>query len=83
MSYDLVGPFSEYRVTVEGKRVPLLSAHPIDGGKLNLVFDGRFCVLLDVSTAESVVPFVADVIRGCLTFEHKWPVMLEIGEVND
>lgn len=80
--FELVGPFQEWRVVVEGRRVPLLTAEEVEGGRLNLIFDDRIGVLLDIATAESVIPFIADVIKGCLNFKHGWPIMLEIGEVH-
>jgi hypothetical protein len=82
VGYSLVGPFREWRVTVDSKRVPLLSAEEIDGGRINLVFDGKWCVLLDAGEAEAVVPFVAEIIRTCLDYKHAWPEMMEIGSVE-
>ncbi len=59
---EYVGPFQEWEVVVDGRRVPYLSAIPLKGGQVRLVLDDRIGLDLDVKTAECVVPWIADVI---------------------
>jgi len=59
---EYIGPFDDWRVTVDGRRVPFLAAHPVDGGKVDLTLDDRYALLLDVQTAERVIPLLADAI---------------------
>lgn len=65
---EYVGPFNEWRVVVDGWQVPFLSCIPLDGGKVDLDLDGRYGLILDVATAERVVPFLADAIAIALGF---------------
>lgn len=39
--YEIVGPFESHRVIVSGGRVPLMDAHPVNGGNVALILDGR------------------------------------------
>jgi hypothetical protein len=39
----IVGPFEEYRVEVQGRMIPRLTAWKTDEG-VNLIVDGRYCV---------------------------------------
>jgi hypothetical protein len=53
---------------VDGWRVPFLAAKPLDGGRVDLTLDDRYALVLDVATAEEVVPFVADAIAIAIGF---------------
>jgi hypothetical protein len=59
---EYVGPFEDWQVVVDGWRVSHLSAVPLTNGRVRLILDQRLAVVLDVATAEDVVPFVADAI---------------------
>lgn len=59
---EYVGPFQEWQVVVDGRGVPHITAVPLVGGKVRLVLDSRMGLVLDVTTAEAVVPFLADAI---------------------
>jgi hypothetical protein len=65
---EYVGPFDDWRVVVDGRRVPFLSARPVDGGKVDLTLDDRYGLLVDVETAEKVIPFLADAIAVAMGF---------------
>lgn len=39
---EIVGPFDEYRVTVDGYRVPYLNARELPDGRVAPTVDGRF-----------------------------------------
>lgn len=54
----LVGPFEEYRVVIEGRKIPRLTGRRTDEG-VNLIVDGRFCVLVPDDIAQSVAWLVA------------------------
>lgn len=59
-AYTLLGPFVDtYDVLVGERRVPFLTGEPANGGRVFLHLDKRFCLDLDVQTAERVVPFIA------------------------
>jgi hypothetical protein len=47
--YQIVGPFQSHRVIVDGRRVPLLEALPVNGDKISLLLVGRYG--LDISAA--------------------------------
>lgn len=59
---NVVGPFQQWRVTVDGWEVPLLTASPETGGMIHLSLDHRFGLDLSVQDAESIVPFIAHAI---------------------
>jgi hypothetical protein len=46
-------------VVVDGWCLPLLEAHPLEGGRVFLVFDSRFGLELPVAEAERFLPFLA------------------------
>ena len=59
---DFVGPFERWDVVVDGRKVPFLECRPRKGGEIDLGLDHRYGLILDVATAERVVPFLADAI---------------------
>jgi hypothetical protein len=59
---DYPGPFAIHAVTVDGRRVPFLEATPLNGGRVDLTLDNRYGLVLDLATAERVIPFLADAI---------------------
>ncbi len=65
---NFVGPFESWRVVVNGRQVPFLSADVHNGGKVELTLDDRIALTLDVVTAEEVVPFIADAIAIALGY---------------
>jgi hypothetical protein len=76
---EYVGPFKEWEVVVDGRRVPHVTAVPLSGGKVRLVLDNRFGLVLDVAMANKVVPFLADAIAVAMGYtchprpRHKRP----------
>lgn len=63
MTTTCVGPFlEEYRLEVDGFRVPYLTAHPTNPQqtKWDVVLDERFGLDLDVEQLQDVVPFIAN-----------------------
>lgn len=67
---EIVGPFKEYRLVVNGWRVPLMSAQELDGGRVTLTFDNRQAIEVDAGDFEGIASFMADVIAGCLGYMH-------------
>lgn len=59
---QFVGPIETYAVVLHGRKVPMLSAHPLSGGRVLLCLDDRFSVEVSVQDAERIVPFVAHTI---------------------
>jgi hypothetical protein len=59
---EYIGPFESWRVVVDGRQVPFLAAHPLDGGRVDPTLDDRFGLILDVATAERVLPFLVNAI---------------------
>jgi hypothetical protein len=68
LSVRFPGPFEHHDVVVEGWRVPLLQAHPLDEGRIALVLDERLGLELSAAEAERIVPFVADAIAVALGY---------------
>ena len=60
--YEIIGPFTGYKVTVHGRQVPFLEAMPVNGGKIGLVLDQRYGVDIAVADADRIIPFIADCI---------------------
>jgi hypothetical protein len=56
---EFIGPFESHAVVLNGHRVPLLSATPLSGGRVDLTLDDRFAIELTVQEAQTVVPFIA------------------------
>jgi len=71
-------------VIVRGRRVPMLEAHPKDGGKMLLVFDRRIGLRLDAGTYEQTIAFVADVMENVMHPEcgRTFNTVHEIGAVD-
>jgi hypothetical protein len=57
----LVGPFTVYKVVVDGREIPGLTGFP-DNGKTALVVDGRFTATFDNDTARQVAWLLAEAI---------------------
>lgn len=62
VTVEYVGPFETHNVVYGGREVPLLTAHPLPGGRVDLVLDRMHILTLSVQDAERVVPFIADAI---------------------
>ena len=62
MTVELVGPFKSHAVTVNGYRVPFLDACPVSGGRVSLLLDGRYGLMVDVADLDRVVEFIANCI---------------------
>jgi hypothetical protein len=63
---ELVGPFSERRLVIDGWDVPFLEAVEMDGGKFNFTLDHRLGLEVDAEHFESVARFLADAIAVAL-----------------
>lgn len=59
MSLEYIGPLEHHEVVLNGRRVPHLSAVPMQGGMVHLTLDRRFGLDLSLQDAERVVPFIA------------------------
>ena len=59
MGLNFVGPFEHHDVVLNGRRVPYLSATPLNGGRIYLSLDERFAVEISLQEADYVVPFIA------------------------
>lgn len=71
----LAGPFTEYRVVVEGRCIPGLTGFK-DGDKIALVVDGRFSASLSESDARDVAWLLANALAvgqgyACLSSESR------------
>lgn len=55
------GPFSDKVVTVDGRRVPFLTAHHM-AGTVSLTLDRRYGLDLPVDLADAVIDFIAQAI---------------------
>jgi hypothetical protein len=62
---ELVGPFQEHRLVIDGWRVPLVTGYEEDGGLVNLVIDHRLALVVDAAHFDRVARFLADVIGTC------------------
>lgn len=88
----IVGPFEEYRVVLEGRKIPRLTAQRHEDGRVTLILDGRFG--LDCANNEiaySTADFVATALAigqgyPCYTAETKKrpfaPKCMQIGDVD-
>lgn len=65
-SIELVGPFHERRLVIDGWSVPFLEAVEMDGGKFNFTLDHRLGLEVDAEHFERVARFLADAIAVAL-----------------
>jgi hypothetical protein len=97
-SAEFIGPFEYHAVTVQGRRVPHLTASFRPGGLVSLTLDDRFGVDVSVAQAQTLIPFIADCIavgmgysgfprddEGCseTTPRPPFPRMTELRERGD
>jgi hypothetical protein len=61
-SVEFVGPVEQWWVSLNGYRVPFLTALPRNGGVIDLTLDDRYLVTLTVEEADRFIPFIADAI---------------------
>ena len=59
MSSEIVGPFSEYRLIVDGYSVPFVEAHEDDGDTVTFIMDGRLAWTIPAGAFEDVAHLVA------------------------
>lgn len=64
MSMDLVGPFEERRVVLDGWTVPLIQAWEVDGGTVCVVVEDVFAYTIPAGEAENVIRLIANVIAS-------------------
>lgn len=63
---EIVGPFNERRLVVEGWQVPFLEATELDGGKVNFTLDHRLGLEVDAKDFDRIAAFLADAIAVAL-----------------
>ena len=63
---EIVGPFLDRRLVVDGWQVPFLQATEIDGGGVNFTLDGRFGLVVETKDFEPVASFLANSIAVAL-----------------
>lgn len=66
MSASIVGPFKEYRLVVDGWRVPLVEVIEEDGGNVMFLLDGRIGFSVPAAQFEIVADLVANAIAIAL-----------------
>ena len=66
MSAEIVGPFNERRLVVNGWQVPLLEAVEMDGGAINFTLDHRLGLEIEAKDFDRVARFLADCIAVAL-----------------
>jgi hypothetical protein len=66
VSVEIVGPFNERRLVVNGWQVPFLEATELDGGKVHFTLDHRLGLDVDTKDFEPVAEFLADAIAVAL-----------------
>lgn len=62
MATEIVGPFQERRLVVDGWSVPLINVVELDGGRFNFTLDHRLGLEVDAEHFDRVARFVADCI---------------------
>lgn len=62
MMVEIIGPFSHHSVVINGYEVPHLTAHPVNGGVVTLILDGRMSLEVSVEQFDAYVAFIADAI---------------------
>jgi hypothetical protein len=62
------GPFKHHDVVVEGRKVPFVTAKPLDGGRVDLWLDQRYALVLSAEEAERFVPFLANALAVALGY---------------
>jgi hypothetical protein len=63
---ELVGPFNERRLVIDGWSVPFLEAVELDGGKFHFTLDHRLGLEVDAEHFEQVARFLADTVAVAL-----------------
>lgn len=85
----LVGPFSYYKVKVEGRVIPRLTGYPQDDGRITLIVDDRFMVDFEPDVAPRAAWLVAQALAVGEGFTHlgatlkQSPFAPEATEVTD
>lgn len=59
MTAEIIGPFSEYRLVVDGYNVPFVEAHEDDGGTVTFIMDGRLAWTIPAGAFEDVAHLIA------------------------
>ena len=75
---EIVGPFNEYRLVVDGWQVPFVQACEVDGGMVDFTIDNRFAYLLPAS----VFPRVAQMLAQSIAIAVGYPSKPE-GDMDD
>ena len=56
---EIIGPFSEYRLVVDGYSVPFVEAHEDDGGTVTFIMDNRLAWTVPAGAFEDVAHLIA------------------------
>lgn len=65
---EIIGPFKERRLVIDGWQVPLVEATELDGGRFFLKLDGRMGLYVGAPQFENVARFIADTVAVCLGY---------------
>jgi hypothetical protein len=66
MSAEIVGPFNERRLVIDGWQVPFLEATEVDGGRIHFTLDHRLGLDVEAKDFEPFARFLADAIAIAL-----------------
>jgi hypothetical protein len=66
VSAEIVGPFKERRLVVNGWQVPFLEATELDGGRVHFTLDHRLGLEVDAKDFERIASFLANAIAVAL-----------------
>ena len=66
----LIGPFTVYKVQVEGRIIPRLTGHPQEDGQVTLIVDGRFAVDFPAEVANQAAWLLANALAVGEGYAH-------------
>jgi len=66
VSAEIIGPFPDRRLVVDGWQVPLLQATEVDGGRISFVLDNRMGLEIEAKDFDKIAHFLADTVAVAL-----------------
>lgn len=66
----MIGPFESYKVVIEGRHIPWLSAYRDGPDKIGLVVDGRFSQSVPVEMAHGIAWLLANAMAVASGYPH-------------
>lgn len=87
----LIGPFTSYKVVVDGRIVPGLTGFP-NNGETTLVVDDRFSATFDNDTARQVAWLLSEAIAVAYGYSHAGakskdkpfaPMIMDLASIGD